>query len=157
MLLCGRKNKLEIGFTLIEMIVCLFLLSLFFLLLPSFHFIGMEKKQLKGLNEWEWDVFLGQVQLEFREVSSGENIRVLEEKDSILRFRLRNGDEVIYEKVNNYLIRKVNMRGREVLLQKVGMISYKLTPHLLFINVKDINGKIYEGVAVRYSEMEIRE
>ncbi|EJQ79714.1 competence type IV pilus minor pilin ComGF [Bacillus toyonensis] len=157
MFLCGRKNKLEVGFTLIEMIVCLFLVSLFFLLLPSLHFIGMENKHLKGLNEWEWDVFLGQVQLEFREVSLGEHIMALENKGSILRFRLRNGDEVIYEKVNNHLIRKVNMRGREVILQKVGNVSYKLTPHVLFINMKDTSGEMHEGVVVRYSEMEIKE
>ena len=45
------------------------------------------------------------------------------------------------------------MRGREVVLQKVGMISYKLTPHLLFIYMEDVSGKIHEGVAVRYSVM----
>ena len=97
---------------------------------------------------------LGQVQLEFREVSFVEKI-VPENKDNLLRFRLRTGDEVTYEKLNNHLIRKVNMRGREVILQNVGMVSYEVTPHLLFINVKDRSGKIYEGVAVRYSEMEI--
>ncbi|MGH1294857.1 competence type IV pilus minor pilin ComGF [Bacillus pretiosus] len=154
MLLCRRKNRLEVGFTLIEMIVCLFLLSLFFLLLPRLNFIGIENKQSKGLNNWEWDVFLGQVQLEFREVSFVEKI-VPENKDNLLRFRLRTGDEVTYEKLNNHLIRKVNMRGREVILQNVEMVSYEVTPHLLFINVKDMSGKIYEGVAVRYSEMEI--
>lgn len=154
MLLCRGKNKLEVGFTLLEMIICLFLLSLFFLLLPRLHLIGIENAQ-KGLNDWEWDVFLGQVQLEFREVSFGENI-ALENRDSILHFRLRNGDEVTYEKVNNHLIRKVNMRGREFILQKVEMVSYELTPHLLVINVKDMSGKIYEGVVVRYSEMEIK-
>ncbi|PFS81952.1 hypothetical protein COK56_08920 [Bacillus cereus] len=63
MLLCRRKNKLEVGFTLIEMIVCFFLLSLFFLLLPRLNFIGIENNQSKGLNNWEWDVFLGQIQL----------------------------------------------------------------------------------------------
>ncbi|MFP3361110.1 type IV pilus minor pilin ComGF family protein, partial [Planococcus sp. SIMBA_143] len=52
-------------------------------------------------------------------------------------------------------IRKVNMRGREVILQNVEMGSYEVTPHLLFINVKDMGGEIYEGVAIRYSEMEI--
>ncbi|KZD82336.1 Late competence protein ComGF access of DNA to ComEA [Bacillus cereus] len=61
MLLCRRKNKLEFGFSLIEMIVCLFLLSIFFLLFPRLHFIEMENKQLKGLNDWEWDVYLGQI------------------------------------------------------------------------------------------------
>lgn len=102
MLLCRRKNKLEFGFSLIEMIVCLFLLSIFFLLFPRLHFIEMENKQTKGLNDWEWDVFLGQMQLEFREVS--------------------------YEKENSRLIRKVNRRGREVVLQNIGTVSYKLTP-----------------------------
>ncbi|PGZ07745.1 competence protein ComG [Bacillus cereus] len=151
MLLCRRKNKLEAGFTLLEIIVCLFLLSMFFLLLPRLQFIGMENAQ-KGLSDWEWDVFLGQVQLEFREVSFGE-IMVFENRDSVLRFQLRNGDEVTYEKANSQLIRKINMRGREVILQKVGMVSYKLTPHLLSIYVKDISGKTHEGVAVRYSVM----
>ncbi|EEM87880.1 ComG operon protein 6 [Bacillus thuringiensis serovar pulsiensis BGSC 4CC1] len=114
----------------------------------------MENKQLKGLNDWEWDVFLGQVQLEFREVSFVEKI-VPENRESMLRFHLRTGDEVTYEKLNNHLIRKVNMRGREVILQNVEMVSYEVTPHLLFINVKDRSGIIYEGVAIRYSEMEI--
>ncbi|HDR7791967.1 TPA: ComGF family competence protein [Bacillus luti] len=155
MLLCGRKSKLEAGFTLIEMIICLFLLSLVFLLLPRLHFIGIENKQSKGLTDWEWDVFLGQVQLEFREVSFGEKI-AFENRASILRFRLRNGSEVTYEKVNNHLIRKVNMRGRELILQKVATVSYELTPHLLIINVKDTSGKLYEGIVVRHSEMEMK-
>lgn len=99
-------------------------------------------------------LFIGQVQLEFREVSFVEKI-VPENKDNLLRFRLRTGDEVTYEKLNNHLIRKVNMRGREVILQNIEMVSYEVTPHLLFINVKDMSGKTYEGVAVRYSEMDV--
>ncbi|KMN44200.1 competence type IV pilus minor pilin ComGF [Bacillus paramycoides] len=149
-----RKNKLEAGFTLIEMIACLFLLLMFFLLLPRLHIIGIENIQSKGLSDWEWDVFLEQVQMEYREVSMGRNI-VIENNESILRFQHRNGDEVTYEKVNSNLIRKVNMRGGEFILQKVEAVSYKLTPHLLFIYVKDIRGEIYEGVVMRYSEIGI--
>ncbi|GAB6630961.1 ComGF family competence protein [Bacillus paranthracis] len=107
------------------------------------------EKQIKGVY-----LFVGQVQLEFREVSFVEKI-VPENRESMLRFRLRTGDEVTYEKLNNHLIRKVNMRGREVILQNVEMVSYEVTPHLLFINVKDRSGKKYEGVAIRYSEMGI--
>ncbi|MED1112450.1 competence type IV pilus minor pilin ComGF [Bacillus paramycoides] len=149
-----RKNKLEAGFTLIEMIARLFLLLMFFLLLPRLHIIGIENIQSKGLNDWEWDVFLEQVQMEYREVSMGRNI-VIENNESILRFQHRNGDEVTYEKVDSNLIRKVNMRGREFILQNVEAVSYKLTPHLLFIYVKDISGEIYEGVVMRYSEIGI--
>ncbi|MGW6189305.1 competence type IV pilus minor pilin ComGF [Bacillus cereus] len=149
-----RKGKKEAGFTLIEMIACLLLLSMFFLLLPRLQIMGIENTHSKGLNDWEWDVFLGQMQLEFREVLSGKKI-ALENDEHILRFQLRNGDEVTYEKVNSNLIRKVNMRGRESILQRIEVISYKLTPHLLYIYVKDTSGEIYEGVAVRYSEIEI--
>ena len=127
-----RKGKKEVGFTLIEMIACLLLLSMFFLLLPRLHIMGIENTHSKGLNEWEWDVFLGQMQLEFREVSSGRKI-ALENGGNILRFQLRNGDQVTYEKVNSNLIRKVNIRGREFILQRIEAISYKLTPHLLYI------------------------
>ncbi|PGO28511.1 competence protein ComG [Bacillus cereus] len=149
-----RKDKKEAGFTLIEMIACLLLLAMFFLLLPRLHIMGIENTHSRGLNDWEWDVFLGQMQLEFREVISGRNIE--RENDwNILRFQLRNDDEVTYEKVNSNLIRKVNMRGREVILQRIEAISYKLTPQLLYIRVKDIGGEIYEGVVVRYSEIEI--
>ncbi|EOP51218.1 competence protein ComG [Bacillus cereus] len=149
-----RKDKKEAGFTLIEMIACFLLLSMFFLLLPRLHIMGIENTHSKGLNDWEWDVFLGQMQLEFREVISGRKIE--RENDwNILRFQLRNDDEVTYEKVNSNLIRKVNMRGREVILQRIEAISYKLTPQLLYIRVKDIGGEIYEGVVVRYSEIEI--
>ncbi|EJQ14963.1 competence protein ComG [Bacillus cereus] len=149
-----RKDKKEAGFTLIEMIACLLLLSMFFLLLPRLHIMGIENTHSKGLNDWEWDVFLGQMQLEFREVISGRKIE--RENDwNMLRFQLRNDDEVTYEKVNSNLIRKVNMRGREVILQRIEAISYKLTPQLLYIRVKDIGGEIYEGVVVRYSEIEI--
>lgn len=149
-----RKDKKEAGFTLIEMIACFLLLSMFFLLLPRLHIMGIENTHSKGLNDWEWDVFLGQMQLEFREVISGRKIE--RENDwNILRFQLRNDDEVTYEKVNSNLIRKVNMRGREVILQRIEAISYKLTPQLLYIRVKDIGGEIYEGVVVRFSEIEI--
>ncbi|WP_377864441.1 competence type IV pilus minor pilin ComGF [Bacillus sp. R86525] len=149
-----RKDKKEAGFTLIEMIACLLLLSMFFLLLPRLHIMGVENTHSKGLNDWEWDVFLGQMQLEFREVISGRKIE-RENDGNILRFQLRNDDEVTYEKVNSNLIRKVNTRGREVILQRIEAISYKLTPQLLYIRVKGIGGEIYEGVVVRYSEIEI--
>ena len=72
--LCREKVKRKRGFTLIEMIACLLLLSMFFLLLPRLHVMGIENTHSKGLNEWEWDVFLGQMQLEFGEVLSGRKI-----------------------------------------------------------------------------------
>ncbi|ARO62836.1 Prepilin-type N-terminal cleavage/methylation domain-containing protein [Bacillus cereus] len=100
MLLCRRKNKLEFGFSLIEMILCLFLLSIFFLLLPRLHFIEMGNKQSKGLNDWEWDVYLGQMQLEFREVSSGEQLsfemeKVFYDSDRVMGVKYRMKKRIV--------------------------------------------------------------
>ena len=68
-----EKNELEVGFTLIEMIVCFFCYHCSFTL-TTFKLYWNRNKQSKGLNNWEWDVFVGQVQLEFREVSFVEKI-----------------------------------------------------------------------------------
>ena len=61
------------------------------------------------------------MQLEFREVSSGEQL-AFENGESILQ-PSRNGSEVSYEKENSRLIRKVDRRGREVVLQNIGTVS----------------------------------
>lgn len=151
---CSKIKKGERGFTLLEMLVCLFFLSLFFLLVPRFHSLFIEKAYSKELNDWEWDVFMGQVQLEFREVHRGKVV-VLEEAARVLRFQLGNGDVITYENLDHNIVRKVNGRGREMILQKVESIAYELTPHLLLIRVQDISGKVYHGVAIRYDTIEI--
>ncbi|KFM99596.1 competence protein ComG [Bacillus clarus] len=148
------SKKKEAGFTLLEMMVCFFFLSIFFLLVPRLHSLFIEKAYSEELSNWEWNVFMNQVQLEFREVRLGKII-LLENKGSVMRFQLSNGNVVTYENVNNNLVRKVNGRGREIVLQKISVISYELTPYMLSIHVQEIGGKIYNGVATRYDAIEM--
>ncbi|MEH7458898.1 competence protein ComG [Bacillus pseudomycoides] len=149
-----KNKKREAGFTLLEMILCLLFLSLYFLLVPRLHSLFIEKPYSKELNYWEWDVFMEQVQLEFREVQRGKVV-LLENEVNVLLFQLGNGDVVTYEGLDHNVVRKVNKLGREIALQKVSSISYELTPYTLSIHVQDISGKMYHGVATRYTVIEM--
>ncbi|WP_020061627.1 ComGF family competence protein [Bacillus sp. 123MFChir2] len=90
------------------------------------------------------------MQIEFRDVEEGNN------GEGKLFFKTKAGEQITYVKSGNNIVRKVNGTGHEVLLQKVGDISYQLAAHTLIIRVQDINGKVYDGVVTRYSAIEVK-
>ncbi|SFC49691.1 competence protein ComGF [Bacillus sp. 491mf] len=143
------KNK-QAGFTLLEVMICFLFLSVFFLLLPRLQVLFIEPPYPKQITNWEWNVFLEQVQIEFRDVEEGNN------GEGKLFFKTKAGEHITYVKSGNNIVRKVNGAGHEVLLQKVEDISYQLTAHTLMICVRDINGKVYDGVVTRYSAIEVK-
>ncbi|MEI4800314.1 competence type IV pilus minor pilin ComGF [Bacillus sp. FJAT-51639] len=143
------KNK-QAGFTLLEVMICFLFLSVFFLLLPRLQVLFIEPPYPKQIMNWEWNVFLEQVQIEFREVEEGNN------GDGKLFFKTKAGERITYDMSGNNVVRKVNGTGHEVLLQKVENISYQLAAHTLMIRVQDIGGKVYDGIVTRYSVIEVK-
>lgn len=143
------KNK-QSGFTLLEVMICFLFISVFFLLLPRLQVLFIEPPYPKQITNWEWNVFLEQVQIEFRDVEEGTN------GEGKLFFKTKTGEQITYVKSGNNIVRKVNGAGHEVLLQKVEDISYQLAAHTLIIRVQDINGKVYDGVVIRYSAIEVK-
>ncbi|MFI8707400.1 competence type IV pilus minor pilin ComGF [Bacillus sp. NPDC077411] len=143
------KNK-QAGFTLLEVMICFLFLSVFFLLLPRLQVLFIEPPYPKQIMNWEWNVFLEQVQIEFREVEEGNN------GDGKLFFKTKAGERITYDMSGNNVVRKVNGTGHEVLLQKVENISYQLAAHTLMIRVQDISGKVYDGIVTRYSVIEVK-
>lgn len=150
-----KSKKGEAGFTLLEMLLCVLFLSVFFLLVPRLHSLFIEKPYSKQINSWEWDVFMEQVQLEFRESQMGKDIKLENQEDSLF-FQMGNGENVTYELLGNNIVRKVNTLGMEITLQKVSSLSYEVTPHVLTIHAQDISGKRYQGVATRYTPIELK-
>lgn len=150
-----KSREGEAGFTLLEMLLCLLFLSIFFLLMPRLHSLFIEKPYSRQINSWEWDVFMEQVQLEFRESQMGKGVE-LENQEDLLLFQMSNGANVTYEVLGNNIVRKVNTLGMEIILQKVSSVSYDLTPNILTIHVQDISGKMYHGVATRYAPIELK-
>lgn len=141
------KNKE--GFTLLEMLLCLLCLSLFFLLLPRLQFLFIEVPHSKQISDWEWNVFLQQIQLEFQDVRGGS------QSGKVVMFQTEVGNIITYTVSGSRIVRKVNGAGHEVLLQKVKHVSYELTPHTLWIRVQDESGKMLHGVVTRYSSLEV--
>lgn len=137
------------GFTLLEMLLCLFFLSLFLLLFPRLHILFVEVPYSKQINNWEWNVFMHQVQLEFQDVSVGR------QNGKMVIFQTELGNVITYTNLGSRIVRKVNGTGHEVLLQKVRHVSYELTPHTLWIRVQDESGKMFHGVVIRYSSLEV--
>ena len=144
-----KNSKKEKGFTLLEVMMCFLLLSVFFLLLPRLHVLFIETPYSKQVTNWEWNIFLEQVQIEIREVEEGNS------GDGKLFLKTKTGERITYVMSGNNVVRKINGTGHEVLLQKVENISYELTAHTLIIRVQDISGKIYDGVVTRYSAIEV--
>ncbi|WP_420792319.1 competence type IV pilus minor pilin ComGF [Bacillus cereus] len=150
-----KSKKGEAGFTLLEMLLCVLFLSIFFLLVPRLHGLFIEKPYSKQINSWEWDVFMEQVQLEFRESQMGKDVQ-LENQEDLLLFQLNSRVNVTYEVLGNNIVRKVNRLGMEIILQKVSSVSYDLTSNVLTIHVQDISGKMYHGIATRYTPIELK-
>lgn len=143
------KNK-QAGFTLLEVMICFLFVSVFFLLLPRLQVLFIEPPYPKQITNWEWNVFLEQVQIEFRDVEEGNS------GEGKMVFKTKAGEHITYVKSGNNVVRKVNGAGHEVLLQKVEGISYQLAAHTLMIRVQDISGKVYDGVVTRYSAVEVK-
>ncbi|PEA56354.1 hypothetical protein CON64_02800 [Bacillus pseudomycoides] len=83
------KNK-QAGFTLLEVMICFLFLSVFFLLLPRLQVLFIEPPYPKQITNWEWNVFLEQVQIEFRDVEEGNNV------EGKLFFKTKAGEHITY-------------------------------------------------------------
>lgn len=142
----GEKNS-ESGFTLIEMLVCL--LILFFLVMAVPHLQPILKSSFpKKFSAFEWTLYLEQIQMEFREaqqVSVYDRKLVLHDENGILVSHVIQG---------NYLVRKVNDKGNEILLQNVKNISYELLPAKLIVHVEDVNNERHIGSVTRFHSLE---
>lgn len=144
-----RNNKLgEHGFTLLEVMFCICLLSTLLLVTPRLQplFFGLPKQ--KSFNEFEWVIFLQQAQMEYREARTVQFI------DKKLMMKDPNGFLVTYTPAGTQLIRKVNSSGNEILLQNVKTIFYKQSSNKLMIHIQDLDGKIHKGILTRLSVLE---
>lgn len=143
-----NKRSGEGGFTLLEMMFCVFLLSVLLLITPRLQplFFGLPKQ--KGFNEFEWMIFLEQAQMEYREARS------VQPMDKKLFMKNENGFLISYTPAGTQLIRKVNNSGNEILLQNIKTVSYERFSNKLVIHIQDLDDRMYEGILTRLSALE---
>ncbi|WP_264738537.1 competence type IV pilus minor pilin ComGF [Cytobacillus firmus] len=119
------------GFTMLEM---LFAFSIFLMIvsfLPiSFNFLFQDWKMEARTQRLEWHVFINQLKKEIRLADTADISPV-----SILL--TIDGKSVIYEKYGSNLRRRVDMKGHEIVLQKLDAITFSSFNGGVEINVSD--------------------
>ncbi|WP_260507958.1 competence type IV pilus minor pilin ComGF [Cytobacillus firmus] len=119
------------GFTMLEM---LFAFSIFLMIvsfLPvSFNFLFQDWKMEARTQRLEWHVFINQLKKEIR-LADTANISPVSIVLTI------DGKSVIYEKYGSNLRRRVDMKGHEIVLQKLDAITFSTFNGGVEINVSD--------------------
>lgn len=119
------------GFTMLEM---LFSFSIF-LLIVSFLTVGLnflfqDWKMEARTQRLEWHVFINQLKKEIR-LADAANITA---GSIVLTI---DGKSVLYEKYGSNLRRRVDMKGHEIVLQKLNAITFTSVNGGVEINVSD--------------------
>lgn len=139
-----RENK---GFTLIETMLSLFLLSIVIFLFPLIFSFFSPIKSNDKLSLKEVELFYMQIS---REIHGAKSVRIDGEK---LFVRLKTDEEASYEQYNNLIRRRLQNTGHEVLLQNIHSVKFNILKHnLISIKVTGKNGEIYKRKFVLMSE-----
>lgn len=129
------------GFTLIEVLFALTILSIIvFFMSPIFQIVLDKKESKADLQGMEWTVFCNQLKKEVRNSTNAE----------IISGRLiltREIGSVQYEKYQTALRRRVNSTGHEIVLQNIEVSSFSILKNAVKITVRDLSGKEYSVTA----------
>ncbi|MBN8200460.1 ComGF family competence protein [Bacillus sp. NTK034] len=116
------------------MLEMLFAFSIFLMIvtfLPvSFNFLFQDWKMEARTQRLEWHVFINQLKKEIRLADSADISPV----SIVLTI---DGKSVIYEKYGSNLRRRVDMKGHEIVLQKLDRITFSSINGGIVINVSD--------------------
>jgi competence protein ComGF len=119
------------GFTMLEM---LFAFSVFLLIVSllavSLNFLSQDWKMEARTQRLEWHVFINQLKKEIR-LADAVNITPASIVLSI------DGQSVLYEKYGSNLRRRVDMKGHEIVLQKLESTTFTPVNGGVEINVLD--------------------
>ncbi|PLT29180.1 competence type IV pilus minor pilin ComGF [Peribacillus deserti] len=126
-----RKN--EKGFTLIEMLLSLVILSTISSLILTGVVFLKKDLEVKSIDKLEWEIFLHQVNRDVRtsntQIASGSTLTLFVKERAIT-----------IEKYQDKIRRRVDGSGHEILLQNVGAFNVKQGEQGLNLEVKDKYG-----------------
>lgn len=131
------------GFTMIEMILSLFIFSVVLSFLPIGIRIVLEEGVVdSGIKRMEWEVFSSQVK---KDIRTSEQITILPEK-VVLK---KSGKTILYEKYGSNMRRRVDYQGHEIMMQNLSGFQFIEIKEGVEIMANDMNGDIYT-VRVHY-------
>lgn len=123
------------GFTLLEAIFSIFIITVIMSLLPlMYHWFSAIDRSLSPEEDFEWNIFLIQLRDELRTADSfrsGSKERI---------YLLKNRISIKYERHSWNIRRQVEDKGHEVVLQNVRKFEVKEEAPMLAIHVEFLNG-----------------
>ncbi|MBO9129669.1 competence type IV pilus minor pilin ComGF [Bacillus sp. 165] len=140
--------KEQAAFTLIELLLTLSISCMILLITPRLQPFLFPMYDQNGMNVFEWNVFLKQAEIEFREARS------LEKESTQLQLRSQTNELITYRMNGMRLIRQINNSGYEILLQNIRSATFESHGNRLAITVVDVKNKIYTRVITRFHGVE---
>jgi len=128
----------QTGFSLIELVCSLFLFLLLLSFYPLVIQVSPSVSSTKNSTFLETTLFMNQLSMEVREAISIDII------GNTLILGKRNGITVTYEKYGNFLRRRVNGAGHELVLTKIKTVSFTSVPNGVVITIQDEFGNEYQ-------------
>ncbi len=122
------------GFTLLELILGLFLLLLLTSLFPLIIHSIPSNYSIKSPNFFEKTLFLNQLSMEVSEATS-----IIVQGNTLILMK-PNGTTVLFEKFGTLVRRRVNSTGHEVMLTRVKEITFTETKDGIVIVLVDEDG-----------------
>lgn len=134
------------GFTLIESLLSLYILSFISILLIMLLSTLLFQTNSKKLHPFELENFVIQAQSELREANEwGVN-------NNVIFMTSRHDEHITYSTYNELIRRQVEGRGHEVLLQNVSSFSCEEFDNGIKLNITDINGNKFIRYIYRMGE-----
>lgn len=133
------KNKLNVlsnsyGFTVMEAILVMFILSIIMMIFPLlFQTIIAITQSLQVAEDYEWNLFLIDLCHELQNV---DEVVVFQERIHLLRENML----VTYERYGETIRRRVNNSGHEVVLQQVKQLHFYKDQQLLTLEIEFVTG-----------------
>lgn len=100
----------------------------------------------KRIQRMEWEVFHSQLKKELR-MSDGISIHAKLTLE-------RDGQSIVYEKYGQNIRRRVDLKGHEVVLQKVDQVSYTPIRNGVRIDVRDVFGNDHTATIRSFLNLE---
>ncbi|MDG5470790.1 competence type IV pilus minor pilin ComGF [Jeotgalibacillus sp. ET6] len=133
-------NKDNAGFTLVEAVLCLAVLTIIAALMPLLYVnLYSVNHQLEESVHKEWDLF----SIQFRKEVMLHDVEKVETRK--LTLKSKEGDTIVFSFYGSLLRRQVNGTGHEVYLTAIKDLSFSSSDGMIGLEVKFINEKQREG------------
>ena len=140
-----KKIKADEGFSLLEVIIALSILSSCVLLFSfALSQVQTVRKAVRDDRQIEWHLFINQLQNELhdsREVTTGKDKLTFEKVSE------KNGkwESITYERYYKIIRRQVDSTGHQPMLLDVSRVAFSSTGSRLLIDVTFYNGERYNA------------